>query len=107
MSTTPTKGMDKIIKECSMPVTQGCGCDEEEIVNILTLQVPHATHQSIIQSNILAIVLTLMALRSGVNFLMMCVVQYQLPPSGKSSKLTCMQKPIRHSFPCHPCVSLV
>ena len=34
-----------------------------------------------------------------------CVAQHQLPPSGKD--LTCVQKPIRHSLPCQPCVSLV
>ena len=31
----------------------------------------------------------------------------QLPPSERSSKLTCLQKPICHSLPRHPCVSLV
>ena len=45
--------------------------------------------------------------KTGMNSLMMCAVQHQLPPSEKSSKLTCLQKPICHSLPCHPCVSLV
>ena len=43
-------------------------------------------------------------LRSGMNSLMMSTVQH---PTDKSSKLTCLQKPIRHSLLCHSCVSLV
>ena len=39
------------------------------------------------QLNILAIGLSLMLLRLGMNTLMMCAEQHQLPPSGKSSKL--------------------
>ena len=66
-----------------------------------------STNQSLSQSNIRAIVLPLMLLRSGMNSLMMCAVQHQLPPSERSSKLTCLQKPIPHSLPCHPCVPLV
>ena len=66
-----------------------------------------STHQSSSQSNILITALPLMLLRSGMNSLMMCAVQHQLPPSERSLKLTCLQKPIRHSLPCHPCVSLV
>ena len=57
-----------------------------QIIN--TLQFLLSTHQSISQSNILAIVLPLMLLRSGMNSLMMCTVQYQFPPSERSSKLT-------------------
>ena len=44
----------------------------------------------------------LMLLESGMNSLMMCAVQHQLPPSERSLRLICMQKPIRHSLPCHP-----
>ena len=76
-----------------------------QIVN--TLQFLLSTPQSLSQLNILAIVLPLMILRSGMNTLMMCAVQHQLPPSERSSKLTYLQKPIRHSLPRHPCVSLV
>ena len=72
------------------------------IVN--TLQLLHSTHPSLSQSNILAIVLPLVLLRSGMNSLIMCTVHHPLPPSGKSSKLTCLQ---RHSLPCHPCLSSV
>ena len=75
-----------------------------QIIN--TSQYLLSTHQSLSQSNILAIVLPLMLLRSGMNSLMTCVV-HQLPPSDRSSKLTCLQKPIRHSLPRHPCVFLV
>ena len=73
---------------------------------INTLQFLHFIHQSLSKSNILAIVLPLMLLRSGMNSLIMCAVP-QLPPSGKSSKLICLQKPIRHSHPCHAGVLLV
>ena len=66
------------------------------IVN--TLQFLHSTQQSTSQSNILAIVFPLMLLRSRMNSLMMCAVKHQLPPSGKSSKLTCLQKPIHGSW---------
>ena len=46
--------------------------------------------------------LPLMLLESGMNSLMMCAVQHQLPPSERSLRLIYMQKPIRHSLPCHP-----
>ena len=60
------------------------------------------------QSNILAIVLLSMLLTSEMNSRIMSVAQQTLlPPSGKSSKVTCLQKPICHSFPCHPCVSFI
>ena len=75
------------------------------IINML--QFLRFTHQRLSQSNILAIVLPLMLLRSGINALMMCAAHHKLPPSGKSSKLTCLEKPIHHSTPCQPCVSLV
>ena len=75
---------------------------EPGVVTLISnaLQFLHSTHQSLSQSNILAIVLPLRLLRSGINSLMMCTAQHQLPPSGKSSKLG-------HSLPCHPCVSFV
>ena len=76
-----------------------------QIVNILQFLL--SKQQSLSQSNILAIVLPLMLLRSGMNSLMMCTVQHQLPASERSSKLTCLQKPIPHSLPRHPCVPLV
>ena len=66
------------------------------------LTVPLSTHQSLSQLNILAIVFPLMLLRSGMNSLMMCAVQHQLPPSERSSKLTCLQKPICNSLPITP-----
>ena len=46
--------------------------------------------------------LALMLLESGMNSLMMCAVQHQLPFSERSLRLFCLQKPIRHSLPCHP-----
>ena len=52
--------------------------------------------------NILITALPLMLLRSGMNSLMMCAVQHQLPPSGRSLKHTCLQKHIPHSLSCHP-----
>ena len=55
------------------------------IVN--TLQFLHSTHQSLSQSNILAIVLPLMLLRSGMNSLMVCAAQHQLPPLEKAQNL--------------------
>ena len=58
--------------------------------------------QSLSLSNILITALPLMLLESGMNSLMMCAVQHQLPPSERSLRLICMQKPIRHSLPCHP-----
>ena len=48
--------------------------------------------------------LPLMLLRSGMNSLMRCVLQYHLPPLEGSLKLTCLQKPIHHSLPCHPVI---
>ena len=77
------------------------------ILIVNTLQFLHFTQQSLSQSNILAIVFTLIHLKSGMNSLMMCAAQHQFPPSGKSSKLTCLQKSICHNLPCCPCVSLV
>ena len=59
------------------------------------------------QPNILAIVLPLMLLRSGMTSLKMFAVQHQLPPSERSLKLTCLQKPTHHSLSRHICVSLV
>ena len=76
-----------------------------QIVN--TLQFLLSIHQSLSQPNILAIVLPLMLRRSGMTSLKMFAVQHQLPPSEKSLKHTCLQKPIHHSLPCHICVSLV
>ena len=76
-----------------------------QIVN--TLQFLLSIHQSLSQPNILAIVLPLMLLRSGMNSLKMFAVQHQLPTSERSLKHTCLQKPICHSLPCHVCVSLV
>ena len=76
-----------------------------QIVN--ALQFLLSTCQSLSQSNILAIVLPLMLLTFGMNSLMMCTVQHQLSPSERSLKLTCLQKPIPHSLPRHPCVQLV
>ena len=76
-----------------------------QIVN--TLQFLLSIHQSLSQPNILAIVLPLMLLRSGMTSLKMFAVQNQLPPSERSLKLTCLQKPTHHSLPRHICVSLV
>ena len=70
-----------------------------QIVNTLLFLL--SAHQSSSQSNILITALPLMLLRSGMNSLMMCAVQHQLPPSERNLKLTCLQKPIRHSLPCH------
>ena len=71
------------------------------------LTVPPSIHQSLSQPNILAIVLPLMLLRSGMTSLKMMTVQHQLPPSDRSLKHTCLQKPTHHSLPRHICVSLV
>ena len=76
-----------------------------QIVN--TLQFLLSIHQSLSQPNILAIVLPLMLLRSGMTSLKKFAVQHQLPPSERSLKLTCLQKPTHHSLSCHICVSLV
>ena len=76
-----------------------------QIVN--TLQFLLSIHQSLSQPNILAIVLPLMLLRSGMTSLKMFAVQHQLPPSERSLKLTCLQKPTHHSLSRHICVSLV
>ena len=43
----------------------------------------------------------------GMNSLKMFAVQHQLPPSERSLKHTCLQKPTHHSLPRHICVSLV
>ena len=64
-------------------------------------------HQSLSQPTILAIVLPLMLLRSGMTSLKMFAVQHQLPPSERSLKLTCLQKPTHHGLSRHICVSLV
>ena len=71
-----------------------------QIINTLLFFL--STHQSSSQSNILITALTLMLLRSGMNSLMMCAEQHQLPPSERSLKLTCLQKHIPHSLSCHP-----
>ena len=76
-----------------------------QIIN--TLQFILSIHQSLSQPNILAIVLPLMLLRSGMTSLKMFAVQHQLPPSERSLKLTCLQKPTHHSLSRHICVSLV
>ena len=76
-----------------------------QIVN--TLQFLLSIHQSLRQPNILAIVLPLMLLRSGMNSLKMFTVQQQLPLSERILKHTCLQKPTHNSLPCHICVSLV
>ena len=76
-----------------------------QIVN--TLQFLLSIHQSSSQPNILAIVLPLMLLRSGMTSLKMFMVQHQLPPSERSLRHTCLQKPTHHSLPRHICVSLV
>ena len=76
-----------------------------QIVN--TLQFRLSIHQSLSQPNILAIVLPLMLLRSGMTSLKMFAVQHQLPPLERSLKLTCLQKPTDHSLSRHICVSLV
>ena len=76
-----------------------------QIVN--TLQFLLSIHQSLSQPNILAIVLPLMLLRSGMTSLKMFAVQHQLPPSERSLKLTCLQKPTHHSLSRHICASLV
>ena len=55
-----------------------------QIVN--TLQFLLSIHQSLSQPNILAIVLPLMLLRSGMTSLKMLAVQHQLPPSERSLK---------------------
>ena len=68
-----------------------------QIVN--TLQFLLSIHQSSSQPNILAIVLPLMLLRSGMTSLKMFAVQHQLPPSERSLKHTCLQKPTHHSLP--------
>ena len=65
-----------------------------QIINTLLFLL--SAHQSSSQSNILIIAL------SGMNSLMMCSVQHQLPPSERSLKLTCLQKHIPHSLSCHP-----
>ena len=76
-----------------------------QIVN--TLQFLLSILQSLSLPNILAIVLPLMLRRSGMTSLKMFAVQHQLPPSERSLKHTCLQKPTHHSLPRHICVSLV
>ena len=56
-------------------------------LGVNTLQFRHSTHQSLSELNVLAIVLLLMLLISGMNSLIMYAAQLQLPPSGKSSNL--------------------
>ena len=53
-----------------------------QIINTLLFLL--SAHQSSSQSNILITALPLMLLRSGMNSLMMCTVQHQLPPSERS-----------------------
>ena len=48
-----------------------------------------------------------MLLMSGMTSLKMFAVQHQLPPSERSLKHTCLQKPTHHSLSRHICVSLV
>ena len=55
-------------------------------LGVNTLQFRHSI-QSLSELNILAIVLLLMLLRSGMNSLIMYAAQLQLPPSGKGSNL--------------------
>ena len=76
-----------------------------QIVN--TLQFLLSIHQSLSQPNILAIVLPLMLLRSGMTSLKMFAVQHQLPASKRSLKHTCLQKSTHHSLTRHICVPLV
>ena len=65
-------------------------------------------HSSVFKSaKHFGIVLPLMLLRSGMTSLKMFAVQHQLPPSERSLKLTCLQKPTHHSLSRHICVSLV
>ena len=71
-----------------------------QIVNTLLFFL--SAHQSSSQSNILITALPLMLQRFGMNSLMTCIVQHQLPPSETSLKLTCLQKHIPHSLSCHP-----
>ena len=71
-----------------------------QIINTLLFLL--SAHQSSSQSNILITALPLMLLRSGMNSLMMCAVQHQLPPSERSLKHTCLQKHILLSLSCHP-----
>ena len=70
-----------------------------QIINTLLFLL--SPHQSSSQSHILITALPLMLLRSGMNSLMMCTVQHQLPPLERSLKLTCLQKHIPHSLSCH------
>ena len=76
-----------------------------QIIN--TLQFPLSIHQFSSQPNILAIFLPLMLPRSGMTSLKMFAVQHLLPPSGRSLKHTCLQKPTHHSLLRHIRVSLV
>ena len=71
-----------------------------QIINTLLFLL--SAHQSSSQSNSLITALRLMLLRSGMNSLMMCAVQHQLPLSERSLKHTCLQKHIPHSLSCHP-----
>ena len=75
--------------------------------SVNTLEFLLSIHQSSSQPNILAIVLPLMFLRSGMTSLKMFTVQHQLPPSERSLKHTCLQKCTHHSLPRHFRVSLV
>ena len=64
-------------------------------------------HSSLYKSNTLAIVLSLILLRLGMTCPTTYVVHHLLPPSGRSSKLTCLKMPIHHSCPVTPPSSLV
>ena len=48
-----------------------------------------------------------MSFQSTMNFLTMYAVQHPLPPSGKSSNFSCLQKPIHHNLPVTAVSSLV
>ena len=74
------------------------------IVNITCfINITKSNPHSASHPNTLVLVLFLMLPRFGVTFLILYTVPYIiLPPSGKSSNLTCLQKPIFHSLPVIP-----
>ena len=69
----------------------------------LLLSTPHSTSQS----NTSAIVFPLMLLSFEVIFLIMYTVQYLVPPSWRSSNLTCSQKSLHQSLPVMPMSSMI
>ena len=73
-----------------------------QIVN--TLQFLLSIHQSSSQPNMLAIVLPLMLLRSGMTSLKMFAVQHQLPPSERSLKHTVCKSLPTIASPSHLCL---